>query len=162
MGTHPVRSFPMTVRDRTVLPPEDDASFRSLVAQLDDLRAAELVLADGTRLPLPEPIAEVLSEVASALAQGQAVTVAPQHTTLTTQQAADLLGVSRPTLVKLLEAGELPYTQPGRHRRIRLTELLAYRERIRTERKEGLDELARISDDAGLYDDEVTRTRVRR
>jgi len=152
----------MTVRDRTVLPPEDDASFRSLVAQLDDLRAAELVLADGTRLPLPEPIAEVLSEVASALAQGQAVTVAPQHTTLTTQQAADLLGVSRPTLVKLLEAGELPYTQPGRHRRIRLTELLAYRERIRTERKEGLDELARISDDAGLYDDEVTRTRVRR
>ena len=152
----------MTVRDRTVLPPEDDAAFRSLVAQLDDLRAAELVLADGTRLPLPEPIAEVLSEVASALAQGQAVTVAPQHTTLTTQQAADLLGVSRPTLVKLLEAGELPYTQPGRHRRIRLTELLAYRERIRTERKEGLDELARISDDAGLYDDEVTRTRVRR
>ncbi len=152
----------MAVRDRTVLPPEDDAAFRSLVARLDDLRAAELVLADGARLPLPEPIAEVLSEVAHALAQGQAVTVAPQHTTLTTQQAADLLGVSRPTLVKLLEAGELPYTQPGRHRRIRLTDLLAYRERIRTERKEGLDELARISDDAGLYDDEVTRTRVRR
>jgi len=152
----------MTVRDRTVLPPEDDAAFRSLVAQLDELRAAELVLTDGTRLPLPEPIAEVLSEVAHALAQGQAVTVAPQHTTLTTQQAADLLGVSRPTLVKLLESGELPYTQPGRHRRIRLTDLLAYRERIRTERKEELDELARISDDAGLYDDEVTRTRVRR
>jgi excisionase family DNA binding protein len=152
----------MAVRDRTVLPPEDDAAFRSLVAQLDDLRASDLVLADGTRLPLPEPIAEVLSEVASALAQGQAVTVAPQHTTLTTQQAADLLGVSRPTLVKLLEAGELPYTQPGRHRRVRLTDLLAYRERIRTERKEGLDELARISDDAGLYEDEVTRTRVRR
>jgi len=152
----------MTVRDHTVLPPEDDAGFRSLVAQLDDLHAAELVLADGTRLPLPEPIAEVLSEVAHALAQGQAVTVAPQHTTLTTQQAADLLGVSRPTLVKLLESGELAYTQPGRHRRVRLTDLLAYRERIRTERKEGLDELARISDDAGLYDDEVTRTRARR
>ena len=152
----------MTVRDHTVLPPEDDATFRRLVAQLDDLRAAELVLADGTRLPLPEPIAEVLSEVAHALAQGQAVTVAPQHTTLTTQQAADLLGVSRPTLVKLLESGELPYTQPGRHRRIRLTDLLAYRERIRTERKEGLDELARISEGAGMYDDEVTRTRLRR
>ncbi len=152
----------MTVRDRTVLPPEDDAAFRDLVAQLDDLHAAELVLAEGTRLPLPEPIADVLSEVAHPLARGQAVTVAPQHTTLTTQQAADLLGVSRPTLVKLLEAGELPYTQPGRHRRIRLTDLLTYRERNRTERKDGFDEVARTSDEAGLYDEEVTRSRIHR
>ena len=152
----------MTVRDRTVLPPEDDAAFRDLVAQLDDLHAAELVLAEGTRLPLPEPIADVLSEVAHPLARGQAVTVAPQHTTLTTQQAADLLGVSRPTLVKLLEAGELPYTQPGRHRRIRLTDLLTHRERNRTERKDGFDEVARISDEAGLYDEEVTRSRIHR
>ena len=152
----------MTVRDRTVLPPEDDAAFRDLVAQLDDLHAAELVLAEGTRLPLPEPIADVLSEVAHPLARGQAVTVAPQHTTLTTQQAADLLGVSRPTLVKLLEAGELPYTQPGRHRRIRLTDLLTYRERNRTERKDRFDEVARTSDEAGLYDEEVTRSRIHR
>ena len=152
----------MTVRDRTVLPPEDDAAFRDLVAQLDDLHAAELVLAEGTRLPLPEPIADVLSEVAHPLARGQAVTVAPQHTTLTTQQAADLLGVSRPTLVKLLEAGELPYTQPGRHRRIRLTDLLTYRERNRTERKDGFDEVARTSEEASLYDEEVTRSRIHR
>lgn len=50
-----------------------------------------------------------------------AITVAPTHTVLTTSEAADLLGISRPTLVRLLEAGEIPYEQPGRHRRVRLT-----------------------------------------
>jgi excisionase family DNA binding protein len=152
----------MTVRDRTVLPPEDDAAFRSLVAQLETLQEPELILSDGSRLRLPEPIAEVLRDVAHALAQGQAVTVAPQHTTLTTQQAAQFLGISRPTFVKLLEDGVLPYTQPGRHRRVRLSDVLAYRERIQHERDVGLDELTAISQEAGLYNDEVTRTRLRR
>jgi excisionase family DNA binding protein len=152
----------MSVRDRTVLPPEDDAAFRALVTQLETLQQAELVLTDGSRLILPDQIAEVLRDVAHALAQGQAVTVAPQHTTLTTQQAGDFLGISRPTFVKLLEDGVLPYSQPGRHRRVRLSDVLAYRERIQHERDEGLDELAAVSQDAGLYDDEVTRTRLRR
>ena len=152
----------MTVRDRTVLPPEDDAAFRALVAQLEQLPQPELVLPDGSRLLLPEPIADVLRDVAHALAHGQAVTVAPQHTTLTTQQAADFLGISRPTFVKLLEDGVLAFSQPGWHRRVRLSDVLAYRERIQRERDEGLDELAAVSQDAGLYSDEVTHTRLRR
>ena len=152
----------MAVDDRTVLPPDDDAAFRAIVEQLASAQVPELVMADGTRIPLPEEIATVLREVVTAMAQGKAVTVAPQHTTLTTQQAADLLGVSRPTLVKLLEDGELPFTKPGRHRRIRLSDVLAYRDRVRRGRTEALDELAEISDDAGLYDDEVTQTRLRR
>lgn len=152
----------MTVRDRTVLPPEDDAEFRRLVAQLVTVQVPELVMPDGSRIALPPEVATVLREVAAAMAEGKAVTVAPHHTTLTTQQAADLLGISRPTLVKLLEAGELAYTQPGRHRRLRLSDVLAYRDRIRHERDAALDELAEISDEAGLYDDEVTRTRLRR
>ena len=117
---------------------------------------------DGSRLLLPEPIADVLRDVAGALAHGQAVTVAPQHTMLTTQQAADFLGTSRPTFVKLLEDGVLAFSQPGRHRRVRLSDVLAYRERIQRERDEVLDELAAVSRDAGLYDDEVTHTRLRR
>lgn len=90
------------------------------------------------------------------------MTVAPQHTTLTTQQAADLLGVSRPTLIRLLEAGEISYTTPGRHRRLRLSDVLDYRDRVRHERDRRLDELADLSDEAGLYGDEVARTRLRR
>jgi len=152
----------MSVRDRTVLPPEDDAAFRQIVAQIVGDQLPELVMPDGTRIALPDELATVLRDVVTTLAQGKAVTVAPQHTTLTTQQAADLLGVSRPTLVKFLDAGKLPYTQPGRHRRLRLSDVLAYRDRVRHEREQDLDELAEISDEAGLYNDEVTRTRLRR
>ena len=152
----------MAVRDRTVLPPDDDRAFRTIISELEVLRSPELVLADGSRVVLPEQLAEVLRDVAQALAQGQAVTVAPQHTTLTTQQAAELLGVSRPTFVKLLESRALPFTRPGRHRRILLSDVLAYSERSRRERDEALDEIGAISQEAGLYDDDVSRTRLRR
>lgn len=87
-----------------------------------------------------------------ALSQGLAITVAPQHTVLTTSQAAELLGISRPTLVRLLESGEIPFEKPGRHRRIRLRDVLAYQERARRARAAGLDEMVRVSEDAGVYD----------
>lgn len=152
----------MSVQDRTVLPPEDDAAFRQIVAQLVGDQVPELLMPDGTRIALPSEVATVLRDVVAAMAEGKAVTVAPQHTTLTTQQAADLLGVSRPTLIKLLEAGEIPYTTPGRHRRLRLSDVLDYRDRIRHERDRRLDELADVSDEAGRYGDEAARTRLRR
>lgn len=74
-------------------------------------------------------------------------------------RTADLLGVSRPTLIKLLEDGKIPFEQPGRHRRIRLDDLLAYRDRRRKERSRTLDELVQQTEASGLYDDEVPEAR---
>lgn len=91
-------------------------------------------------------------DIVTALSQGLAITVAPQHTVLTSGQAAELLGVSRPTLVRLLEAGEIPFDKPGRHRRIKLGDLLAYQQRARRARATGLDEMVRTFEDAGVYD----------
>src|SRR5882672_4618614 len=75
-----------------------------------------LVNADGTRLDVPAPVFDALVQVATAMAQGQGVTVMPLSTLLTTQEAADQLGISRPTLVRLLEDGEISHEQRGRHR----------------------------------------------
>jgi excisionase family DNA binding protein len=83
---------------------------------------------------------------------GMGVNVAPLNATLTTQEAADYLGVSRPTVVRLLDAGEIPMSRPGRHRYVRLVDLIAYAERVRKTRANALDEMAREAEAAGLYD----------
>lgn len=123
----------------------------ALTAQGDARRPA-LIAADGSRIELPDELYEVLHAVVTALAEGLAITVAPTHTVLTTSEAADLLGVSRPTLVRLLEAGEIPYERPGRHRRVRLDDVLAYQQRAQRARAAGLDTMVRDAEDSGLYD----------
>jgi excisionase family DNA binding protein len=95
---------------------------------------------------------DVLVDVVDALRAGHEVTVTRMHQRLTTQEAADILNVSRPTLVKLLETGEIPFEQPGRHRRVRLADVLAYRDRLEERRDAALVEIIRISEEAGLYD----------
>jgi len=90
--------------------------------------------APGEQVELPVGVYQVLRQVVEALQHDLAVTVSPQSATLTTQQAADLLGVSRPTVLKLLEGGKVPFEQVNSHRRILLRDLLAYRERRRAER----------------------------
>lgn len=138
--------------ERTVLPGGPTARLTELLAALEAHRRPALVSPDGVRIELPDELYEVLRDVAAALSRGLAITVAPRHTVLTTGEAADVLGVSRPTLVRLLEAGEIPFDKPGRHRRIRLGDLLAHRERSRRSRAAGLDEMVRAAEDAGVYD----------
>lgn len=87
---------------------------------------------EGDQVELPATVYRVLLQVLEALDAGKAVTVAPQNQLLTTQQVADLLGVSRPTVVKLIDEGELPAETPGTRRRmIKLDDVLAYRIRRR-------------------------------
>ncbi|MDF6019750.1 excisionase family DNA-binding protein [Streptomyces sp. JH34] len=74
------------------------------------------------------------------------------NTTLTTQEAADLLGISRATFVKILDEGGVPFSRPGRHRRVLLTDVLLYGEERRSRRRRGLDELVLLTEDADLYD----------
>ena len=141
-----------TLPERTVLPGKPAQRMADLLVALRSRGRPALVAADGTRIELPEELYEVLTDVVGALSQGLAITVAPQHTVLTTSQAAELLGISRPTLVRLLESGEIPFEKPGRHRRIRLRDVLAYQERARRARAARLDEMVRVSEDAGIYD----------
>lgn len=84
--------------------------------------------------------------------EGKTITLVPRTQRLTTQEAADFLGVSRPTLVKLLEDGKIPCDQPaGRHLRIMFTDLLAYQERQRADRRAALDRMTEEASEAGLY-----------
>jgi excisionase family DNA binding protein len=98
--------------------------------------------APGDRVELPEEVYRVLRQVVEALQHDLAVTVAPTTKTLTTQQAAELLGVSRPTVIKLLDEQKIPFERVGTHRRILLRDLLEYRKRRRADQYEALDSTA--------------------
>jgi excisionase family DNA binding protein len=93
-------------------------------------------------IELPAGAVKLLQAILEDMASGHAVTIVPQNAELTTQQAADVLNVSRPFLVQLLEQKKLPYRLVGTHRRIRFEDVLHYKENIDTERRKVLDQLA--------------------
>ena len=143
-----------TLQERTVLPPEegsDLARFANLVAGIQTRGKARLTGPDGSQIDIPDELYMVLREVMTALSHGLAVSIAPHNTLLTTQEAADLLNVSRPTLVRLLTDGEIPYSMRGRHRRVTLRDVLDYRDRTRRQRRETLDQMAAEAEADDLY-----------
>lgn len=97
---------------------------------------------------------QVIVDVVEAMGLGKAISVMPVDQRMTTQQAADLLGISRPTLIKLLETEAIPFECPSgsRHRRIRLDDLLEYQEKHRHASRESLDALSREAFAEGLCD----------
>ncbi len=99
---------------------------------------------------LPTAVVRLLGALLAELAKGNAVTLMPHHAELTTQEAADLLNVSRPFLVGLMESGQLPYHKVGTHRRVRFADLMIYKRRREDESEAALRELATLSQDLKL------------
>ena len=136
--------------------PEAEAA---AVVQLRDFMASKAVgerhhaslrSPDGHQLEIPNSIYRVLVVAVAAMAHGNAVAIVPVHHELTTQQAAELLGVSRPHLVKLVDGGEIPHHKTGSHRRIYFEDLMRYRDVRDAKRTEALRELTRKSAEFGL------------
>lgn len=127
-----------------------------LALQLVDGEPVDLEIASGagagTTITLPPSALALLVGILDEMAQGNVLALLPQRAELTTQQAADALGVSRPHLIKLLERGDMPHHKVGSHRRVRLVDLLAYQRQRDAARLEALQELAEVSQELGLDD----------
>lgn len=112
--------------------------------------ALKLLSADGELCDLPDQMADLLAQMAAILARGDAVVVEALTRELSTTEAAALLGMSRPTLIKLLDAGELPYHLVGTHRRVDLERVLEFRRRRLEQQRAAYADLMRQSDDLGI------------
>ncbi|MEJ1966509.1 MAG: helix-turn-helix domain-containing protein [Gammaproteobacteria bacterium] len=111
--------------------------------------------ADGTdvsRLDVPPETLRLLSQVLALMARRQIFTLYPVSSELTTKQAAEVLGVSRPYFIRVLERGGIPYRKLGRHRRVLTKDVLAYKETMQVSRKKALDEVVTASEDIDGYD----------
>ncbi|MEQ8849159.1 excisionase family DNA-binding protein [Botrimarina sp.] len=137
-----------------VTPSVDDVqlaklSSRRLVPFRD--RPLTVNIADtNEQVELPAAAVRLLVDLLSAMADGNAVTLMPIHAELTTQQAADLIGVSRPFLVKQLEDDVIPFRRVGTHRRVLFKDLMDYKREIDEKRTKALDELAEQAQELGM------------
>lgn len=112
----------------------------------------QIVAGEATH-PLQGDAAEAVLTLLDAIASGRNFDITTLPDVLTTGQAADLLGVSRPTVVSLIDSGELPASRIGTHRRIETVQLMAFMERRHQASGAAMDELVRVSEELGLYDE---------
>jgi excisionase family DNA binding protein len=122
-----------------------------LPAKKDSVRVR--IQADGRKeetVAIPLAAFRLLTNILTEMAKGNAVTLIPVSTELTTQQAADLLNVSRPYLIELLEKGAIPFRKVGTHRRILFEDVMAYKRKIDQERLKALEELSALDQELGF------------
>lgn len=139
-----------------LLPTEQDAelartSSRLLAAYIGQGDTARLRLIDGEdEIEVPVAALRMLVDILANMAEGNAISLVPIHAELTTQQAADFLGVSRPHLVSLVDKGQIPHHKVGTHRRIYFRDVLAYRKARMGKSQAALDALAAQAQDLGM------------
>ena len=137
--------------------PQEIVETRQALKELSSSEPGQLILhikrgERDTAMEIPGSAREPLCQVLDILAHGQTPWIVPQASEITTQEAADLLNISRPTLVKMLTEGRIPFHLIGTHRRLSLSDVLAYREARTRERMRAMTELLAEEDELGLPD----------
>jgi excisionase family DNA binding protein len=132
-----------------------EASYTSLISSIEQLKTDQVEIEiEETRekIVLPKKALNLLGEILKAMSQGKPISIVPLATEVTTQSAAELLGCSRPYLVKLLEEGKIEYTKIGKHRRIKYEDVIDYKQKMKEEQKQRLIDMMHADEDLGLYD----------
>ena len=144
-----------TLLDRPVMPSPADSELaaqasRHLSRAKHEDAELRVQVDGGELLRLPKSVNAMLYHLLTEMAQGNAVTLIPVHAELTTQEAADYLNVSRPYLIRLLEEGKMKFSLVGTHRRVKFSDLTAFRKAAEIERQRVMDELAEQSQILGM------------
>ncbi|WP_158858879.1 helix-turn-helix domain-containing protein [Lunatibacter salilacus] len=130
-------------------------SYDALAAALDQIHSEypEIEIQEtNERIKIPLKALQLLARILKETSNGKPVSIVPIATEITTQAAAELLGCSRPHLVKLLENGEISFSKVGKHRRIKYQDIINYKRKMKDEQRKLLIEIMKSDEESGLYD----------
>jgi excisionase family DNA binding protein len=130
-------------------------SYSALAAVIDQINSEEPEIEieeTKDKIKIPIKALRLLGHILKAMSQGKHLSIVPVATEVTTQKAAEMLGCSRPHLVKLLEEGKIEYTKVGRHRRIIFEDVLKYKAQMKKDQKQHIIEMMNSDEEIGLYD----------
>jgi excisionase family DNA binding protein len=130
-------------------------SYDALVSMLEELdkENPEIEIEETSeKIRIPLNALKLLAQILKETSKGRLVSIVPIATEMTTQAAAELLGCSRPHLIKLLEKGEIQFTKVGKHRRLRYEDIAKYKKEMKERQKQLLIEIMKSDEETGLYD----------
>jgi len=130
-------------------------SYDTLAASIEQLRSEipEIEIEETEeKIRIPISALRLLAKILMELSRGNPVSIVPVATEITTQAAAELIGCSRPHIVRLLEEGKIPYTKVGKHRRIKYEDLAKFKKEMKIRQRNKIQELMQLDEESGLYD----------
>ena len=124
----------------------------SVIEQLESEQPEIEIEETGEKIKVPLSALKLLGDILKAMGQGKLISLVPVATEVTTQAAAEILGCSRPHLVKLLEDGKIAFTKVGKHRRIKFDDIINYRKQMKEQQKQHIVDIMNSDEETGLYD----------
>lgn len=124
----------------------------SIIERLDSEQPQIEIEETSDKIKIPLSALKLLGDILKAMGQGKLISIVPIASEVTTQAAAEMLGCSRPHLVKLLEDGKIAFTKVGKHRRIKLEDIMKYRNQMKMQQKQNIIDIMNLDEEAGLYD----------
>ncbi|MGS2762744.1 helix-turn-helix domain-containing protein [Sinomicrobium sp. M5D2P9] len=148
----PIKKINRPSKDEQKLAIESYQALASVIEQLKSENPEIEIEETQERIKIPLSALKLLGEILKAMSQGKPFSLVPVATEVTTQKAAEILGCSRPHLVKLLEDGEIEYTKLGKHRRVRFEDVMKYKRAMKKSQKQHIIDIMKSDEELGLYD----------
>ncbi len=131
---------------------ESYSALAAVLAQLNSEQPEIEIEETSEKIKVPLSALKLLSDILKSMAEGKLISIVPIATEVTTQAAAEILGCSRPHLIKLLEEGKIDFTKVGKHRRIKFDDIMIYRKQMKEQQKKYIIDIMNFDEENGLYD----------
>lgn len=139
-------------KDEQRLAIESYDALASVIEQLKSENPEIEIEETQEKIKIPLSALKLLGDILKTMSQGKPFSLVPVATEITTQMAAEMLGCSRPHLVKLLEDGEIDFVKVGKHRRVKFEDVMNYKKKMKKSQKQHLIDIMKYDEELGLYD----------